>query len=202
MRKRKSGNERFRIGHEFVRCIGLLGAGISVACRDIDSPYNRHKNTPPKASGGVYNLHQAGAPVFVLLGLTLLNRTARSGVVSGQSASKVIGIFRAFSSSFISSSVNASSFFISSFSSIIFTIIQPPFKIRRKPGRNQSRHFCLSAFFIQHVPFRIHNKQNIIDLIIGKFCITNHSTANRKHPDRCVPDRIIPILIQTVFFII
>lgn len=73
-----------------------------------------------------FSNHQAGAPVVVLPGLTLLKRTARSGVVSGQSSSNVIGIFLAFSSSLISSSVKASSFFISSLSSIIFTILSAP----------------------------------------------------------------------------
>ena len=88
----------------------------------------------------------AGVPAVFLRGLTLLKRSALSGVVSGQSASNVIGIVLAFSSSFFSSSEKASSLFISSLSSIIFTIVQPPFKVCIEPCGNKSRD--LSRFSV------------------------------------------------------
>ncbi len=138
---------------------------------------------------------------MLLLGLTLLKRSALSGVVSGQSASKEIGIFLAFSSSFFSSSVNASSFFMSSLNSIIFTIIQPPFEVRCKSSGNQTSHFCDLSVFLNQISLSVNNKQNIVYLITGRLGISNDSTSADSGSGRSVSYGIIPIFILTVFFV-
>lgn len=93
------------------------------------------------------------ASILLRGGLTLLNLTARSGVVSGQSASNVIGIFFAASSSASSSFVNASSCFSSIDISLVFTIIKPPFKFGSHSCRNQSCHICFCTAFFNSYSF-------------------------------------------------
>ena len=97
-------------------------------------------------------------------GFTRLNRRARSGVVSGQSSSNVIGIIFARSSSARSSSVNASSWISLIVPSAVFAIIEPPFKVCCKSGRDQSCYFNGFAILGGGFPLRVNHKQNIIRL--------------------------------------
>ena len=78
-------------------------------------------------------------------GLTRLNFIARSGVVSGQSSSKVIGMVLARSNSFNSSGVKANSLMNSLVGSAALAIINTSFKIGGQPCGNQPND--LSGFF-------------------------------------------------------
>ena len=103
-----------------------------------ESPQTPEKTISPTADVPKHALQRGIFPylsyapwAFTLRGgLTRRNFNARSGVVSGQSSSKVMGIFLACSSSASSSFVKASSFCISADNLFTFTIIEPPLKIR------------------------------------------------------------------------
>ena len=95
-------------------------------------------------------------------GLTRLNFIARSGVVSGQSSSKVMGMVLARSNSFNSSGVKASSFLSSLAESAAFAIINTSFKIGSQPCGNQPNDFFGSLVLVNGYSFRIHDKQNIV----------------------------------------
>mgnify|MGYP006906618676 CR=1 FL=1 len=90
-------------------------------------------------------------------GLIRRNFIARSGVVSGQSSSKVIGIALARSNSFNSSDVNANSFFNSLVISAAFAIINTSFKAGSQPRRNQPSNLPGSSALINNHSLSIHN---------------------------------------------
>lgn len=81
-----------------------------------------------------------------LVGLTRLNFIARSGVVSGQSSSKVIGIDRARSNSANSSWVKAGSFIVSCGISAAFTIIDTPFEVCGQTTCRIISHYIIVVF--------------------------------------------------------
>ena len=95
-------------------------------------------------------------------GLTRLNFIARSGVVSGQSSSNVIGMVLARSNSFNSSGVKANSFMISLIGSTAFAIINTSFKTGRQSCRNQPNNLSSCFVFVDYCSFRIYYKQNIV----------------------------------------
>ena len=124
--------------------IGIMS--IVHACNNQKNRQYTMQNSAQYTGGQIYlpliMNYAMWASVLLRGGLTLLNLTAFYDVVSGQSSSKVIGMFFAASSSSSYSFVKASSFFSSTDISIIFTIIKPPFKFSSHSCRNQSRHIC------------------------------------------------------------
>ncbi len=96
-----------------------------------------------------------------LTGLTRRNFNARSGVVSGQSLSKVIGMDLARSNSSNSSWVKASSFINSFALSAAFAIINTSFKASRQSDRDQLGNLFGLAILMSGRSFRIYHKKNI-----------------------------------------
>lgn len=95
-------------------------------------------------------------------GFTLLNFTALSGVVSGQSSSNTIGFFLASVSSFISSSVKANSLANSIEIFSVFTIIDAPFKTGSISRRYDPDYFRFFVIPYLPGPFGIDHKDNRI----------------------------------------
>ena len=95
-------------------------------------------------------------------GLTRRNFIARSGVVSGQSSSNVIGMVLARSNSFNSSGVKANSFITSLVISVAFAIINTSFKTGGQPCRNQPGNLSGFSILINNHSLRIYHKQNIV----------------------------------------
>ena len=97
-------------------------------------------------------------------GLTRLNFIARSGVVSGQSSSKVMGMLLARSNSFSSSGVKANSFISSLVRSAAFAIVNTSFKIGGQPCRNQPGNLSGFSVLVNNRSIRIHYKQHRLQL--------------------------------------
>ena len=98
-------------------------------------------------------------------GLTRLNFIARSGVVSGQSSSKMIGILLARSNSFNSAGVNVNSLISSFVMSAAFVIINTSFETGGQPCGNQPGGFSGFFVFIDNRSLCIHYKQGIVRLV-------------------------------------
>ena len=130
-------------------------------------------------------------------GLIRRNFIAFSGVVSGQSSSKVIGIALARSNSFNSSDVNANSFFNSLVISAAFAIINTSFKAGSQPRRNQPSNLPGSSALINNHSLSIHNKQDIV-YPLSILQVPN----NRQISRRGIPYRIIAVFIPAVSLIV
>lgn len=94
-------------------------------------------------------------------GFTRLNFSACSGVVSGQSLSKVMGLLLACFNSWRSFSVRANVNGCPKRLSVVFAIINPPFKAGRQSCRNYPCHFYISAILQRHRTFGIYYEQNV-----------------------------------------